>query len=177
MGSTGGARELAAEVIRTIQDKTAPRDYGRMRAPRRDELPWTIERANARLRAMTLVAGCETMTGQEMLAFGRVLRRALNKRSWRNLMATRCAALARALRLSERALGPSFGGRHKTPRGWVLTLRVGDELHPALLVSAPPLRHFTEAPGPIEVICLRHEGVDMDRLRRLLAQPTRRSRR
>ena len=158
-------------------EKTEPQTYARMRVPRRDELPWSIERANARLRAMTLVAGCETMTGPEMLTFGRSLRRALNKQSWRHLMAVRCAALARALRLSERALGPSFGGRLKTPEGWVLHLRVGEELHAALLVSAPPLRHFNEAPGPVEVMCLRHEGVDLKRLRRLLAQPTRRTRR
>jgi hypothetical protein len=143
-------------------------------ARRRDDpaAPHPVEGASCATGMPEMLLGPELAACSvwKMISFAGVLKRAANRLVWRNMNAARCATISRAIRLSERALGKQYAGRKKTTAGWVLHVRVANELIPVILVRTPRLHCFNEAPGATEVIVLRPTAVDAERLGKLLSE-------
>ena len=137
----------------------------------------TYARAREEELAPGSVQGLLGMSAVEMLGCARTLKRAVNRSAWRRMVAVRTAAISKAARAAERALGDKFFDRQKEPCAWVLRARVGETLVPAIRVVWTPLRRFDEARPPVEVVLLRDDFVDSKALGAVLEATPRRRRR
>ncbi len=97
----------------------------------------------------------------EFLAATRLIRRAVNRRAWHSRMAYRCASLSRILRVVEHDLGEKYRRRHKVQGGWEIEADVGARVLVVVRVEMPALRRVSDFSGPIRVIVLRADVIDV----------------
>lgn len=107
----------------------------------------------------------------EFLSFTHKLTRQMKRVRWRDMMARRSSAIARALKVCEVALGPRYVEREKVGAAWVLRVEAERELVDAIRVQWTHLQSFQESPSPLDVVVLRPDIVDTAILHRALLQP------
>jgi hypothetical protein len=130
------------------------------RAPTRD--PHRESDAEARAAAV-----------HTFLAVGSVLASTAKSLRWCHMMAIRTSCIARAIRLTERALGAKYVGREKQPRAWVLRALVEGVVVPVVRVEWDHLRRLKETPTPVRVVILQRHALDETLLLRALSTPPR----
>lgn len=91
----------------------------------------------------------------------RLVERAQRKERWRRSRAVRSAAIARAIRDIERALGAHIVRRERRGRQWLFLIKDGEV---AVRLHVPTCRSFDELAQPLEVEVIRPDLLDVQAL-------------